>query len=195
MKDTLVEIADAHVKWRDNTQELMYTMQVLEEGLAYAIELKADIIFPGDLIDQKPAPIEVLLALYEFFKRCKSHGVEVYKLRGNHVSLDHSQPEKSIIVLFDAVCHIINRPAFFENERFFVAMVPWYRDEKLKQLFAAAANKAKAAGRKRTCTRIWLSRKQIPITVCMSRTGSASNTYTRKRTRMYVLATFTESRR
>ena len=133
MKSKLVLVADAHIKFKEKTKELEYSMSVLQEALTYACKHKADIMLLGDVIDQctnrpntLPVPLPVLLSITKWLKSCKVAGVNVYWIRGNHITKDHSRPEESIIEVFSHLARTINKPAAFEHDDYYVVMVPWY---------------------------------------------------------------------
>lgn len=128
--------ADVHIhnKPYPNSKEL--GKQVLDDLTRLCRQHRASgIIVVGDLWDQKHAtPVEVLLTIQEWLETtCK-----VYWVRGNHECQSRTNPEESLIKLFEDVggCShaIFNSPSSHcLGGNIYFHFVPWYPTERMKK--------------------------------------------------------------
>ena len=128
MTDRMILTADLHVTDAlvMGRPRLPVCLNVLEQIYEHAKANKAKAVgILGDLLDNKyRLSLNVLLALRSFFESHRD--VKWIWLRGNHETINRSDPEKSVLPLFADVCVVVNRPDILTFNGATLVWMPWY---------------------------------------------------------------------
>lgn len=86
--------------------------------------------------------VEVLSMLYRELERSRAASIPWIWLRGNHEIGVKTEPHKTYMTLFQAVCYVIVEPAVFQFPDYVLFFLPWYLPQ---PYIEAASNMAKLA--------------------------------------------------
>lgn len=162
--DSYILCTDLHAQNKP-ARKLFTHQRLMREISNLGLRTKSNgVICTGDIWHEKfGVNLDVLRMLYDELKWARDRGCPWTVLRGNHEIPVKSQPENSLLTLFQDVCQVILKPHLEVGSNYELYFLPWYLPETFIPYADYLAKKAAAskAQHKILFTHIGLNEAQI----------------------------------
>lgn len=149
---SMIVTGDLHTRDSPFADDLSIGEQLLEDLCKLAVKHRARcIVLNGDVWHQKDGVnATVLLALRNKFAALKrTYGIPFVWVRGNHEAPWRTNPEFTLMSLFDSVCHTVITPSVLQNDNHIIYLLPWYPGKSFRKLLHNITRKALKESRRK----------------------------------------------